>query len=55
MIVSKCELPEAAEVSNALAREIGQPVLAVSAATGQGLDTLVRTVALELERRSGVA
>ena len=55
VIVSKCELPEAAEVSNALAREIGQPVLAVSAATGQGLDTLVRTVALELERRSGAA
>jgi GTP-binding protein len=52
LVVSKAELPEAAAVQEALAAATGRQVLAVSSATGSGLDELVRTVARELERRS---
>ena len=41
--VSKAELPEAAEVREALAAELGQPVLLFSSVTGQGLDELLST------------
>jgi len=39
--VSKAELPEATEVREALAAELGQPVLLFSSVTGQGLDELL--------------
>lgn len=55
LVVSKSELPEAAAVREALAEETGRPVLAVSAATGEGLDTLIHAVARQLESRSGAA
>ncbi len=51
LVVSKAELPDAVAVREALAAETGQPVLAVSAVTGAGLEALVRAVAQELERR----
>jgi GTP-binding protein len=42
--VSKCELTGSGAVRERLARELGRPVLAVSAVTGQGLADLVRSV-----------
>ena len=42
--VSKSELTGSAEVRDRLARELGVPVLAISAVTGQGLADLVRAV-----------
>jgi GTP-binding protein len=55
VVVSKCELPEAAAAREALAGETGQPVLAISGVTGEGLDMLIRTVAARLERCDGAA
>ncbi len=55
VVVSKCELPGAEEVRGALASALDRDVLAASAATGAGLDTLVRTVAAELDRRGPAA
>jgi GTP-binding protein len=46
--VSKAELTGSAEVRERLERELGRPVLAVSAVTGQGLSQLVGAVAEEL-------
>jgi GTP-binding protein len=46
--VSKSELTGSAEVRERLERELGRPVLAVSAVTGQGLSHLVGAVAEEL-------
>ena len=55
VIVSKAELPGAADVSGRLAAETGRDVLAVSAVTGQGLDRLIAAVAAEMDRiRSAV-
>ncbi len=51
VVVSKCELPGAEEVRGALAAELSRDVLAVSAATGLGLDSLVWAVTAELDRR----
>lgn len=51
IVVSKCELPGAEAVREALARETGRAVLPISAATGAGLDRLVHTIAAELDRR----
>jgi GTP-binding protein len=51
LVVSKCELPEAEAVREALAGAAGREVLAISSATGQGLDALRRAVAVELDRR----
>jgi GTP-binding protein len=50
VVLSKAELPGAAEVREALAAAIGREVLAVSAVTGAGLDTLVRAAVGELDR-----
>jgi GTP-binding protein len=50
--VSKCELPEASDVRERLAVELGRDVLAISAVTGQGLDALLRAIARELAARS---
>ena len=49
--MSKSELPEAEEVRQALARETGRDVLAISAATGAGLEQLLRKVSRELDQR----
>lgn len=49
--VSKAELPRAAEIRERLSRELGQDVLAISAATGQGLDQLLRAVTRLLDER----
>lgn len=51
VVVSKCELPGAGAVRDELAAALGREVLAVSAATGAGLDALVWTIAAELDRR----
>ena len=44
VVVSKSELPGADEVRASLEREIGRPVIAVSAVTGQGLDRLLGAI-----------
>ena len=44
LVVSKAELPGAAEVREQLAAASGQEVLLISAVTGQGLNTLVERV-----------
>jgi GTP-binding protein len=51
VVMSKCELPGAAEVRTALAAAIGGDVLAASAVTGQGLDAVVRAIVAEMDRR----
>lgn len=50
-VVTKAELPGAAEVRDALALQIGRPVLLVSAVTGVGLNELIRQVAAALDER----
>jgi GTP-binding protein len=49
-VVSKSELPGSEAVREALARETGGPVLAISSATGAGLDQLIHAVAAALDR-----
>ena len=49
--VTKADLPGAANVRERLAAEIGQPVLLISAVTGQGLNDLVRAVVRRLGER----
>jgi Fe2+ transport system protein B len=49
--MSKCELPEAVRVRDTLAEALGREVLAISAVTGEGLDTLLRAVVAALDRR----
>lgn len=51
VVVSKCELPESAGVRATLAEALGRHVLAVSAVTGAGLDTLLREIVAALDRR----
>jgi len=51
VVMSKGELPGAAEIRAEFAREIGRAVIGVSAVTGQGLDALLRAVVEELDRR----
>jgi GTP-binding protein len=46
--VSKCELTGSVAVRERLERELGKPVLALSAVTGQGLADLVRSVVAAL-------
>lgn len=55
VVVSKCELPGADAVREELAAALGCDVLAVSAATGAGLNVLVWAIAAELERRKPAA
>ncbi len=50
VVMSKNELPGADEVRARLAEEIGREVIAVSAVTGHGLDTLIHRVVEELDR-----
>ena len=51
VVVSKCELPAAADVQARLAERIGRRVIAVSAVTGQGLDQLLAAVVAEMDRQ----
>jgi GTP-binding protein len=55
LVVSKCELPESEDVRRALAEETGREVLAISAATGAGLDRLVQSIATALDRREAAS
>lgn len=54
VVVTKCELPESAEVAQLLSDKIGQPVLRISAATGENLDRLTGQIAelLQQEKES---
>jgi GTP-binding protein len=52
--VSKAELPDAAAVQVRLNTEIGREVLAISAVTGQGLDTLLWRITSELDRQAAL-
>ena len=54
--VSKCELPGAEEVRDQLAERVGAEVLLVSAATGQGIDRLLRRTqdVLSLQKAANV-
>ncbi len=47
--VSKCELTDSEEVRARLEKELGRPVLAISAVTGQGLSKVVSEVARLLQ------
>jgi GTP-binding protein len=49
VVVSKAELPKAAEVQQQLSAELGRDVLAISAVTGAGLDKLLYAVGRELD------
>ncbi|MCI0361761.1 MAG: GTPase ObgE, partial [Planctomycetaceae bacterium] len=53
--VTKAELPGAGDVHSALVTRTGKEVLLVSAVTGQGLNTLVQTIAAALEAREPAA
>lgn len=53
--VTKCELPEAAAVRDALAAAVGHDVLAISAVTGHGLNQLQGAVAAALEAQRAEA
>lgn len=55
IVVSKAELPKAIEVRARLARELATEVLAISAVTGAGLDSLLKAVVRELDRRDVTA
>jgi GTPase len=46
--VTKCELAEAAPVAQSLEKEVGRPLLSISAVTGQGLPQLVSLILSEL-------
>jgi GTP-binding protein len=51
VVVSKCELPGADEAGKALARELPDPPILISAVTGQGLNLLTAAIVRELDRR----
>lgn len=52
LAVTKAELPEAAAIRDKLAADIGQPVLLVSAVTGEGLNHLMHAVTEALDARN---
>lgn len=51
VVVTKCELPGAAELQAQLADELGREVLLISAVTGQGLNQLTNAIVRELDAR----
>ena len=55
VILTKAELPGAAEARERLSTELGREVLAVSAVTGQGLDQLLREIIRILDERKVAA
>jgi GTP-binding protein len=50
VVVSKSELPTAADVQQRLHEEAGEEVLAISAVTGKGLNDLLRRIGQLLSR-----
>jgi GTP-binding protein len=48
VVVTKCELPGASEVRDALATQTGREVLLISAVTGEGLNRLTHSIAATL-------
>ncbi len=48
--VSKCELPDADAVAELLEETYGKPVLKISSATGEGLQTLIARILSELQK-----
>ncbi|HBE70989.1 MAG TPA: GTPase ObgE [Planctomycetaceae bacterium] len=48
VVVSKSEIPESAEVFQALQQEVDSEVVQISAVTGQNLNTLINRIAAEL-------
>jgi len=50
--VTKVELPGALEIRDQIAAELGQPVLAISAVTGQNLDQLLKEIVRALDHVS---
>ena len=50
VVVTKADLPGAAEVRQQLAQHLGREVLLISAATGQGLNQLVTTILQTLDQ-----
>ena len=46
--VSKCELTDTGPLRDQLAAALGQPVLVISAVTGEGLPELIRAIAAAL-------
>ncbi len=51
VVLSKCELPGAAEIRAELAAAVGRDVLAISAATGEGLDRLLWEITRLLDEK----
>lgn len=49
VVVTKCELPGADEVRQALAENLHRDVLAISAVTGEGMDQLLKTIVQSLD------
>jgi GTP-binding protein len=54
-VVSKCELPEAAEVRRRLSDDLGREIPAISAVTGEGLNELRYTIVAKLEELKATA
>ncbi|MGC4005891.1 MAG: 50S ribosome-binding GTPase [Pirellulales bacterium] len=55
VVISKCELPDAETARDLLQETIGREVLLVSAATGAGLDVLLRRIGERLADRQAPA
>lgn len=53
VVVTKSELPEAAEVIEKLSRELGKPVMSISAVTGKGLPALNQAIIRLLDQKDG--
>ena len=53
VVVSKAELPGAAELAETLRGELGRPVLCLSAVTGKGLPELIVAIWKELQILKG--
>ncbi len=51
VVLTKCELPESAEVARRLTEALGREVLAISAVTGQGLDRLLWAITRALDEK----
>lgn len=49
VVVTKCELPDAATVADLLSEIVPTPVLQISAVTGKGLPTLIHRISSELQ------
>lgn len=50
IVVTKCELPDAAMVAELLEEELGRPVMQISSATGTNLEQLVQMIVDELQK-----